>query len=404
MTARQSLNWVYKSRILYSLWALPVFLGLLTCLSPARAQSEEIKPLIRDASKECRSAKLLRRDNLPEAQKHFKQYVELLNKAISIEPDLLSSADPAVKRVLDFCNVVKNDLDRAEALPLFERGIRECGEARVLISNAAFDDARQKYQRYREYKEGALAISQSVLDVYENSYEIRLCDRLEADIKQAESEYRGQLTGTETASVFKGVLDALSQSDRQCRGAENLIGDKDLYGPQTVGQIQSLTAEAEKLKQEALAQRKRLLAEGKSLDAATGRKIDSVLGGLEQCLSSAAGGISRVQATLAARKTATGSAAPKSTVNTPLRQIVGAPANYPPRAVRRNIEGFVVVKFTVTKAGDVENIQIGQSEPAGMFDESVMAAVKKYKFQPRVVNGEPVETKDVEKKVVFKLE
>jgi protein TonB len=45
-----------------------------------------------------------------------------------------------------------------------------------------------------------------------------------------------------------------------------------------------------------------------------------------------------------------------------------------------------------------------QSEPAGMFDESVIAAVKKYKFQPRIVNGEPVDTKDVEKKVVFKLQ
>jgi protein TonB len=290
---------------------------------------------------------------------------------------------------------------------MFERGLRECSEARVLISNAAFDEARQKYQHYQEDKAAALAISQSVLDVYENSYEIRLCDRLETDIKQAESEYKGQLqiSAKDGESVFKGVLDGLSQSDRQCRGAENLINDKDSYGSQTVAQIQSLAAEAEKLKQEALAQRRQLLAQGKQQDAVTAKKIDTVLGGLEECQSSVTGGITRVQATLAARKT-TGGAAAEIAVNTPLRQIVGAPANYPQKAIRRNIEGFVTVKFTVTKAGEVDenSIQITQAEPADIFNDSVIAAVKKYKFQPRVVNGVAVDTKDVEKKVVFKLQ
>ncbi|HEY3487202.1 MAG TPA: energy transducer TonB [Gammaproteobacteria bacterium] len=392
------------------------FLALLVCqflllnfdtASLTYAQTDDAKALVRDASKECRTAKQLRRDNLEEAQQHFAQYLELMKKAEAIEPGLLSSNDPAVKRVLDFCNVVKNDLDRAQALPLFERGIQECNEARVMIANAAFDEARQKYQRYREYTEGALAISQSVLDVYSNSYEIRICDRLEADIKQAQAEYRGglKLSATETESVFKDVLDGLNQSDRQCRGAQNLINDKGSYGAQTIPQIQSLAAEAEKLKQNALAQRRQLLAQGKNQDAATGKKIDGVLGGLEECLSSVTAGVSRVQATLTARKTA-GGGATESTTNTPLRQIVGAPANYPPRAIRRNIEGFVTVKFTVTKTGDVDpaTIKITQSEPAGIFDESVISAVKKYKFQSRVVNGEPVDTKDVEKKVVFKLQ
>jgi TonB family protein len=375
-------------------------------VSPAHAQSDQVKPIIREAARECRSAKLLRREDLSAAQKHFKMYVELLNRAIALEPNLLSSRDPAVTQVLDFCNVVKNDLDRAEALPLFERGIRECGEARVLISNAAFDEARQKYQRYREYKDGALSISESVMDVNANSYEIRLCDRLEADIKQAEAEYRGQLqlSAAVAVSAYKGVLDGLTQSDRQCRGAQNLINDKDSYGSQTITQIQSLATEAEKLKQGALTQRRQLQAEGRSLDAATGKRIDTVLGTLDECLSSVAGGVSRVQATLAARKTATGATVAKSTVNSPIRQIVGAPADYPPRAIRRNIEGFVVVKFTVTKTGDVDAIQIVESEPSGMFDESVLEAVQKYKFQPRMVNGEPVDSKEVEKRVVFKLE
>jgi tol-pal system protein YbgF len=94
-------------------------------------QDEKIKALIRDASKECRTAKLLRRDNLKEAQQHFKQYVTILNEALKIKADLLDAPDPGTQRVLEFCNVVKNDLDRAKALPLFEQGLRECSEARV---------------------------------------------------------------------------------------------------------------------------------------------------------------------------------------------------------------------------------------------------------------------------------
>ncbi|HEX5057272.1 MAG TPA: energy transducer TonB [Gammaproteobacteria bacterium] len=386
---------------------LAITVSFLIPTSSTFGQAEDVKSLIREASRECRTAKQLRRENLEQAQTHFKAYTALLNKAIALEPNLLNSNDPAVTQVLDFCNIVKNDLERAEALPLFESGLRECSEARVLISNAAFDEARQKYQRYQQYKEGALAISQSVLDVYENSYEIRLCDRLEADIKQAELEYKGQLqiSAKDGESAFKVVLDSLSQSDRQCRGAENLINDKDSYGSQTVGQIQSLAAEAEKLKQEALSQRRQLLAQGRQQDGVTAKKIDTVLGGLEECLSSVTGGITRVQATLAARKTTAGGGA-ESATNTPLRQIVGAPASYPQRAIRRNIEGFVTVKFIVTKTGDVDenSIQITQAEPEEIFNDSVISAVKKYKFQPRVVNGVAVDTKDVEKKVVFKLQ
>lgn len=390
---------------------LAIFLLLPVCLVVQAQQNENIKDLVSQASKECRTAKMLRRSDLDEAQNHFKSYVSLLNQAIAIQPDLLDNPDPDTRRVLDFCNVVKSDLDRAVALPLFERGLRECGEARVLITNAAFDEAREKYKLYREYKEGALVISKSVLQVHENSYEVRLCDRLGDDIAQAEAEYQKQLrqaAQAETRDAFQDVLDGLSQADRQCRGARDLINDKDSYNSQTIAQVEGLTKDAEKIRQAAVAERDKLLAEGKKPGQAVNSKLTSALAAVEECQGAIPSGLARVKATLVAKSNASSAGGTgggnKSQVNQDFRQIVGAPAEYPRRALRRNVEGYVVVSFTVTKTGDVADAKVVEANPEGYFEDSVIEAVDKYKFQPRIVNGSPVDTTGVSRKVVFKLQ
>lgn len=389
---------------------LALFLLLPVCLIGHAQQNEKIKELVSQASKECRTAKMLRRSNLDEAQNHYKSYVSLMNQATAIQPDLLDNPDADTRRVLDFCEVVKSDLDRAVALPLFERGLRECGEARVLITNAAFDEARAKYKLYREYKEGALGISQSVLQVLENSYEVRLCDRLGEDIAQAEEEYQKQLRQAalaETKDAFQGVLDGLTQADRQCRGARDLINDKNSYNSQTIAQVEGLAKEAEKIHQAAVVERDKLIAEGQKPGPAIKAKITAALTNVEECQGAIPSGLARVKATLAAKSDvsgAGGAGGTKSQVNQDFRQIVGAPADYPRRALRRNVEGYVVVSFTVTKTGDVADIKVVEAEPKGYFEDSVMEAVEKYKFQPRIVNGNPVDATGVSRKVIFKLQ
>jgi hypothetical protein len=187
-------------------------------LAKASAQdTADLQGIIRQASKECRAAKTLRRSDLDAAKEHFRQYRQLINQARTIKPDLLDAPDAATEQVLNFCFNVKKDLDRAEALPLFEQGLRECAEARIMISNAAFDDAEAKYRLYREQKEGALAISTSVLDVYENSYEVRLCDRLGEDIAQAKLDYQRQLRESATdegQNRFDDVVKSLNPDYR----------------------------------------------------------------------------------------------------------------------------------------------------------------------------------------------
>ncbi len=63
---------------------------------------------------------------------------------------------------------------------------------------------------------------------------------------------------------------------------------------------------------------------------------------------------------------------------------------YPRRAAQLNLKGWVLLEFTVTTLGTTENIRVVDSEPPRTFDKSAMRAVKKFKYRPKVVDGQPV--------------
>ena len=83
--------------------------------------------------------------------------------------------------------------------------------------------------------------------------------------------------------------------------------------------------------------------------------------------------------------------------------IVRVSAVYPRRALQRGIEGYVDVEFTVSTLGSVTNPKVKQASPAGIFDQAALDATLKYKYKPRVVNGEPMEVSGVEVRVKFEL-
>ncbi|MBB6520495.1 energy transducer TonB [Pseudoteredinibacter isoporae] len=86
-----------------------------------------------------------------------------------------------------------------------------------------------------------------------------------------------------------------------------------------------------------------------------------------------------------------------------VKRVAAAP-RYPGRAITRGIEGFVDIRFDVTKIGNTENIRIIQSQPEGIFDKAATQAVAKYKYQPAMQGGEPVATKNVTERIRFNLE
>lgn len=65
---------------------------------------------------------------------------------------------------------------------------------------------------------------------------------------------------------------------------------------------------------------------------------------------------------------------------------------YPFSARRKGVEGRVVVRFLVNEEGHVEQPEIVEAEPQGVFEESALSAVRLWRFSPGRIKGDPVPT------------
>lgn len=84
--------------------------------------------------------------------------------------------------------------------------------------------------------------------------------------------------------------------------------------------------------------------------------------------------------------------------------LVNIQPQYPTRAAQRGIEGWCQVAFTVTETGGVRDVRVVDADPPGMFDQASIRAAERFRFQPRVVNGEGVEVPNVQYVFRFQLE
>ncbi|MCW8347897.1 TonB family protein [Vibrio sp. ZSDZ65] len=60
---------------------------------------------------------------------------------------------------------------------------------------------------------------------------------------------------------------------------------------------------------------------------------------------------------------------------------------YPRRAIQRNMEGYVVMSFTIDVNGRPTDIKVVEAQPKRIFEREAMVALKQWKYQPMVVNG-----------------
>lgn len=67
--------------------------------------------------------------------------------------------------------------------------------------------------------------------------------------------------------------------------------------------------------------------------------------------------------------------------------------SYPRKAVQRRQEGWVKVAFTVTKSGTVTGAKVVTAKPKRVFDRSAVAAIRRWRFKPKMVAGKPVQTR-----------
>ena len=74
-----------------------------------------------------------------------------------------------------------------------------------------------------------------------------------------------------------------------------------------------------------------------------------------------------------------------------LKAVKTVPPDYPQKALAEGVSGSVLLTFTVDARGATRDVQVLQSTPHGVFDRAAVAAVKRWRYEPMIVNGAPVE-------------
>jgi protein TonB len=77
---------------------------------------------------------------------------------------------------------------------------------------------------------------------------------------------------------------------------------------------------------------------------------------------------------------------------------------YPRRALSRGVEGYVIVEFMVTRLGTTQDVKVVEAQPPGYFERAAINAAQKFKYKPKVINGEPVDVAGVRNIIRFEME
>ena len=77
---------------------------------------------------------------------------------------------------------------------------------------------------------------------------------------------------------------------------------------------------------------------------------------------------------------------------------------YPQRALSRSVEGYCVVQYTVTKNGTIRDpfVVVDQCTSTLFHRASIQAAMK-FKYKPRVVDGQAIEVPGVQNKFTYEI-
>ncbi len=77
---------------------------------------------------------------------------------------------------------------------------------------------------------------------------------------------------------------------------------------------------------------------------------------------------------------------------------------YPARALQRGLEGFCVVQYTVTSLGTIRDpVVIEDQCSSSLFHRASVQAALKFKYKPRVIDGEAVEVPGVQNKFTYEI-
>ena len=81
-----------------------------------------------------------------------------------------------------------------------------------------------------------------------------------------------------------------------------------------------------------------------------------------------------------------------------------AAPTYPRRAIERGIEGYIIMTFSITTDGTVEDIAVKEAKPLRSFVRTATRAVSAMEFPPCRLEGLAIKLTDVSIKYDFNLE
>lgn len=77
-------------------------------------------------------------------------------------------------------------------------------------------------------------------------------------------------------------------------------------------------------------------------------------------------------------------------VDVPPKPVSTGSFRYPPSAKKQGIKGYVVLSVLVNIDGSVEQLQVLESHPSGIFDSAALQGVRAWHFEPGKYQGENV--------------
>ena len=82
---------------------------------------------------------------------------------------------------------------------------------------------------------------------------------------------------------------------------------------------------------------------------------------------------------------------PEGAVDSKPKPLAGNPSpSYPARAAREGVTGAVVVSILIGPDGQVLRAKIKSASPPGVFEEAALDAVRRWRFEPALYNGQPI--------------
>jgi len=118
------------------------------------------------------------------------------------------------------------------------------------------------------------------------------------------------------------------------------------------------------------------------------RGLDTALSGIDLGLLGLEGGQRELDERLLGN---TGNAVMTSDlVDIPPKPVTRASFKYPPAAKKKGIKGYVLLSVLVDADGSVNQVQVLESSPSGLFDSAALQGIRSWHFEPARYKGEAV--------------